>query len=57
MDNKGLVPKGENLRRAIVWLSDLGQKNINASTIEEACVRFDLTPKEEEFLLKNFIIQ
>ena len=47
-----LLPHGENLRRAIQWISDLGKHDRDA--IERACVQFDLTPQEEEFLMRHF---
>jgi len=45
-----LLPTGEGLRRAIRWLSD--QNRHDAGAIEEAARRFDLTPADEEFLLR-----
>lgn len=45
-----LLPTGESLRRAIRWLSDQGRHD--AGAIEEAARRFDLTPADEEFLLR-----
>jgi len=45
-----LLPTGEALRRAIRWLSDQGRHD--AAAIEEAARRFDLTPADEEFLLR-----
>ncbi len=38
------------LRSAVRWLSDLGRHD--ATAIEEACRRFDLSPADEEFLLQ-----
>lgn len=48
-----VVPEGEGLRRAVRWLSE--HAPITAQTINEACVRFDLGPGEEEFLLREFL--
>ena len=45
------MPRGENLRRAMRWMSD--NHRHDASTIEEASRRFDLSPIEEEFLLRE----
>ena len=42
-------PPGDGLRRAIRWLSD--QRRHDPAAIEEASLRFDLNPVEEEFLL------
>ena len=52
-DKDPVLPEGENLRRALRWLSE--HAPISAQTINEAGVRFDLTPKEEEFLLHEFL--
>ncbi len=52
MSGKGVVPRGENLRRAIRWISDRGDHSYRA--VEEACRQFDLSPLEEEFLLHEF---
>lgn len=46
-----VVPKGQGLRLAIRWMSDEGRHDLSA--IEEACRRFDLSPAEEEFLLRE----
>jgi hypothetical protein len=47
-----ILPKGESLRRAVRWLSEQEEKGLAA--IEEACRRFNLSPKDEEFLIRNF---
>lgn len=44
-------PRGERLRRAIRWLSE--QQRHDAPALEEAARRFDLTPIEQEFLLRH----
>ena len=46
------VPKGEDLRRAIAWLA--GQGGWTLALIEQACQRFDLSPADEEFLIREF---
>ncbi|HEX6945439.1 MAG TPA: hypothetical protein VF196_04535 [Casimicrobiaceae bacterium] len=46
-----LVPHGEALRRAVAWLAEEGAWT--ASGVEEACRRFDVTPADEEFLLRE----
>ena len=48
----GLAPHGENLQKAVRWLSDEGRHDLPA--IDEAARRFDLTPLEEEFLFQHF---
>lgn len=45
------VPKGEALRHAIAWLA--GRGPWTPQLIEEACRRFDLSPADEEFLLRE----
>ncbi|HUJ24443.1 MAG TPA: hypothetical protein VLW85_00380 [Myxococcales bacterium] len=48
-----IVPEGEPLRRAVRWLSERRQEGPDvrmASLLEQAAVRFDLTPLQQEFL-------
>ena len=45
------VPKGEALRRAVAWLVEQGRWT--PDLIEQACLRFDLSPADEEFLLQE----
>jgi hypothetical protein len=47
-----LLPEHEDLRRAVQWLAT--QTSWDARTIEEASLRFDLSPLDEEFLLRHF---
>jgi hypothetical protein len=47
-----VVPKGEALRRAVAWLAHQGAWT--PSLIEQACQRFDVSPEDEEFLLREF---
>ncbi len=50
--NESRDPKRSSaLRDAVRWLSDLGKHD--AAAIEEACRRFDLSPADEEFLLRE----
>lgn len=53
MSDQGLLPEGENLRRAVRWLSE--HRPITSQGINEAAIRFDLTPLEEDFLLREFL--
>ena len=53
MSKEGILPEKENLRRAVKWISDQG--NFSLKVIEEASVRFDLSPSDESFLIKNFL--
>ncbi|ATX81836.1 hypothetical protein Ga0123462_0967 [Mariprofundus ferrinatatus] len=50
---KSIFPRGDMIRQAIRWISDIHQYDVE--TIEEACRRYDLSPCEEEFLLKHFL--
>jgi len=47
-----LLPDHEGLRRAVQWLSE--QPVRDAQAIDEACRRFDLSPLDEDFLLRHF---
>ena len=50
-----IQPKGENLRRAVKWISEEHQYDPERnyrSIIEEACLKFNLSPVEAEYLTK-----
>jgi hypothetical protein len=52
-----LEPEGEDLRKATKWISDerLNKPGANLSRlIEQACIKFDLAPKDAEFLMRFF---
>ena len=52
-----LLPEGEAVRRAIKWISDKRQDNPDLSTkklVLEAITRFDLSPKDADFLLEFY---
>lgn len=52
-----ILPEGEQLRRAVKWISDERLDNPGASLsrlIGEACLKFDLPPKDAEFLMHFF---
>jgi hypothetical protein len=51
MTGESILPHGEALRRAVRWLGE--QPRHDAASIEEAARRFDLTPADEEFLLRH----
>jgi hypothetical protein len=51
MSSPSLVPKGEDLRRAVAWLAE--HRGWTMELIEEACRRFDLSPADEEFLIRQ----
>jgi hypothetical protein len=49
-----ILPEGEQLRRAVKWISDERTDNPGKSLstlVGEACLKFDLPPKDAEFLL------
>ncbi len=48
-----IMPKGENLRQAVKWISECHTEDKNKtyqSLICDAALRFNLSPKDEEFL-------
>ena len=48
-----ILPEGEQLRRAVKWISDERSENPETSLsalIGKACLKFDLPPKDAEFL-------
>ena len=48
-------PKGESLRKAVKWISEeriYNPDRSHQSIIEEACLRFNLSPKDAEYLNK-----
>jgi len=50
----GILPEGEHVRRAIRWISDqrLAEPIARSSAlVNEASLRFDLSPLEEEWLM------
>jgi len=49
------MPKGEKLRRAVRWVSERRREEAQPSIgalVSEAALRFDLSPRESEFLLE-----
>ncbi|MDO8722655.1 MAG: hypothetical protein Q7J31_10595 [Syntrophales bacterium] len=52
-----IVPAGEDIRRAVQWISENLAANTDQSRvklIEQAVFRFDLSPLDTEFLLSFF---
>lgn len=52
-----IQPKGENLRQSVKWISAAHEESPHkdyTKLIEEACFRFNLTPKEEAYLLSFY---
>ena len=52
VSNAPLIPEREALRRAVAWLAE--HRSWTLELIEEACQRFDLSPADEEFLIREF---
>ncbi len=50
---QGILPAGEAFGRAVRWLAR--QESRTPATIEAACRRFDLSPIEEDFLMRHFL--
>jgi hypothetical protein len=53
-EGRGVLPGGEGLRSALKWLSDRRLDDPSApraKLIDEAALKFDLSPVEVEFLL------
>lgn len=54
---KSILPHGESLRRALRWLDGAVKDRPEAprgKLVDEAAVRFDLSPLEVDFLLSNW---
>jgi hypothetical protein len=52
-----VLPEGEDLRRAVKWVSASVQEGIERpipKLVEEATFKFDLSPKDAEFLISFF---
>ena len=50
-----IEPQGEELRKAVKWISQERQDNPQQKTaqlIEAACLRFNLSPKDADFLAR-----
>ncbi len=49
------LPKGENLRKAVKWISDEKKSHSDKDPLalaEKASIRFDLNPGDSEFLTR-----
>ncbi|HYA12570.1 MAG TPA: hypothetical protein VEF37_06345 [Thermodesulfovibrionales bacterium] len=52
-----ILPEGEQLRKAVRWISEERQsrEDVNlGKLINEACVKFDLSPADTDFLFRFF---
>jgi hypothetical protein len=55
--SRGVLPEGEGLRQALRWLDERARDEPGLDrprAIAEAARRFDLTPLDEEFLLRSW---
>ena len=50
---KSLFQQCEARRQAVHWSAEMHAYDL--ATIEEACQRYDLTPVEEEFMMRHFL--
>lgn len=53
----GIMPEGDGLRSALKWLSDRRLEDPSVARgklIDEAALRFDLSPVEVDFLLQSW---
>ena len=53
-----VIPEGKNVQKAIKWISVNFEENENQSVkqlVEKAVFKFDLSPKDTEFLLGFFL--
>ncbi len=53
----GILPEGEGLRAALRWLAERRQADADTprtKLIDEAALKFDLSPVEVEFLLQQW---
>lgn len=50
-----VIPQGDALKKAVVWVSEKrkAQPDFNVKKLaDEACLQFDLSPKDSEFLMR-----
>jgi hypothetical protein len=55
-----IQPTGEDLRKAVKWISEERQFNPSKelkTLVEEAGMKFDLSPKDADFLLRHLLEQ
>jgi len=52
-----ILPEGTSVRKAVQWISKMREegKTPLPTLVEQACVRFNLSPKDAEFLNRFFI--
>ncbi len=50
-----IQPEGEDLRKAVKWVSDMSREKTDLSVVtlvDQASLQFDLGPDDSEFLLR-----
>jgi len=50
-----IMPQGEDLRKAVKWISEMRQLEPSKDPqklVEEACLKFNLSPVEAEYLAR-----
>lgn len=55
-----IQPQGEDLRKAVKWVSEERKYNPGKeikAIIEAACLKFDLSPMDADFLLRKLLDQ
>ena len=52
-----ILPEGTSLRKAVQWISKMREEGNTPlpTLVDQACVRFNLSPKDAEFLNRFFI--
>jgi hypothetical protein len=52
-----ILPEGTSLRKAVQWISKMREegKTPLPNLVDQACVRFNLSPKDAEFLSRFFM--
>ena len=50
-----IMPQGEEIRKAVKWISEIRQEKSGPDAqklVEQACLKFNLSPVEAEYLAK-----
>ncbi len=52
-----IIPEGDDLRKAVKWITEMiqsGAQKSKTALINEASLRFDLKPADQEFLMRCY---
>ena len=51
-----ILPEGTSLRKAVQWISKMREEGKTSlpALVDQACARFNLSPKDAEFLSRFF---